>query len=238
MRGNQKNKNYQVKWNPESAYVIGLLTTDGNLSKDGRHIEFTSKDVQLVNIFKNCLNLTDVKIGSKTDGATNKKYSRIQFSNVKFYKWLLEIGLTPNKTKTIGKLKIPNDCFFDFLRGHFDGDGSCYGYWDKRWNSSFMFYIKFVSASKKHILWLRSKIKKLSGTKGDLSQSGETPIYQLKYAKKESRILISKIYHKENLPHLKRKYTKLKAFLNIDNEEAERTLKLNGRVMEPVDIYA
>ncbi len=95
-----------------------------------------------------------------------------------------------------------------------------------------MFYTKFVSASKKHIS------KKLSGIKGDLSQGGETPIHQLKYAKRESRILISKIYHKENLPCLKRKYKKLKAFLNINNEETERTLKLNGRVMELADIYA
>ena len=238
MRGNQKNKNYKIKWTPEFAYALGLLTTDGNLSKDGRHFDFTSKDIQLVRTFKKCMNLTDVKIGTKTSGSTDKKYPHIQFSNVRLYKELLKIGLMPNKSKKLKELKIPNEYFFDFLRGHFDGDGSCYGYWDKRWSSSFMFYTKFVSASKKHILWLRSKIKKLSGIKGDLSRGGETPIYQLKYAKKESRILISKIYHKENLPYLKRKYKKLKAFLNIDNEETRRTLKLNGRVMEPVDIYA
>lgn len=227
----------KIKWSPELAYAVGLITTDGSLSIDGRHIDLTSKDTQLLNTFKKCLRLK-VKIGSKTDGYSERKYYHVQFGDVILYKWLQEIGLTPNKTKTIGKLKIPNDYFFDFLRGHFDGDGSCYGYWDKRWSSSFMFYTKFVSASKKHILWLRSKIKKLSGIKGDLSRGGETPIYQLKYAKKESRILISKIYHKENLPHLKRKYKKLKAFLNIDNEETKRTLKLNGRVMKLADIYA
>ena len=71
MRGNQKNKNYQVKWTPEFAYAIGLLTTDGNLSKDGRHITFTSKDIQLVKTFKKYLNLTDVKIGTKTSGTTS-----------------------------------------------------------------------------------------------------------------------------------------------------------------------
>lgn len=227
----------KIKWSPELAYAIGLITTDGSLSIDGRHIDFTSKDTQLLNIFKKCLGLK-VKIGLKTDGFSKRKYYHVQFGDVIFYKWLLKIGLTPNKSKTISKLEIPNKYFIDFLRGHFDGDGSCYGYWDKRWNSSFMFYTKFVSASKEHILWLRSKIKKLLDIAGDLSRSGETPIYQLKYAKRESRILISKMYHKENLLYLKRKYKKLKTFLNIDNKEIKRSLELNGRVMEPVDIYA
>lgn len=35
--GNQKNKDFVFRWSPEMAYAIGLLTTDGNLSKDGRH---------------------------------------------------------------------------------------------------------------------------------------------------------------------------------------------------------
>jgi len=31
-------------WSKELAYVIGLLVTDGCLSKNGRHIDPTSKD--------------------------------------------------------------------------------------------------------------------------------------------------------------------------------------------------
>lgn len=33
-----------ITWSPEIAYAVGLLTTDGSLSIDGRHIDFTSKD--------------------------------------------------------------------------------------------------------------------------------------------------------------------------------------------------
>lgn len=40
----------KIKWSPEFAYAIGLLVTDGSLSKDGIHIDFTSNDKeQLVN---------------------------------------------------------------------------------------------------------------------------------------------------------------------------------------------
>ena len=35
-----------MKWTSELAYAVGLLTTDGSLSKDGRHIDLTSKDVE------------------------------------------------------------------------------------------------------------------------------------------------------------------------------------------------
>ena len=112
MRGNQKNKNYKIKWTPVFAYGIGLLTSDGNLSKDGKHFDFTSNDIELVKTFKKCMHLTDVKIGTKTSGFTDRRYSHIQFSNVKLYKWLLKIGLTPNKSKTIGSLKIPKKYFF------------------------------------------------------------------------------------------------------------------------------
>ena len=236
MRGNQKNKNYQVKWNHEFAYVIGLLTTDGNLSKDGRHITFTSKDIQLVKTFKKYLNLTDVKIGTKTSGFTDKRYPRIQFSNTKLYKWLLKIGLMPKKSEKINKIKIPNRYFFDFLRGSFDGDGGSYIYWDPRWASSFMFYIAFSSGSLSHLEWLRSKLKSLLKINGHLKFGRRA--WQLCYAKNESKILISQMYYEKNLPCLLRKYKKLNSILKTDEKEVNRTLKLNGRVMEPVDIYA
>lgn len=209
MRGSQKNKDYKIKWGPEFTYSIGLLTTDGNLSKDGRHFDFTSNDLQLVKTFKRCMNLSDVKIGTKTNGITNKKYSRIQFSNVRLYNELLKIGLMPNKSRVLKELKIPNKYFFDFLRGHFDGDGCFYSYWDKRWKSSFIFYTVFNSGSRLHIEWLRRKINRLLKIKGHINQGGKN-VWQLKYAKRESRKLLPKMYYSNKIPFLQRKYSKIK----------------------------
>lgn len=67
-----------------------------------------------------------VKIGLKKSGETARTAFRIQFGDVNFYKFLLRIGLIPNKSKRLSDLKIPNLYFFDFLRGHLDGDGSFY----------------------------------------------------------------------------------------------------------------
>src|SRR3989344_1497733 len=155
--GKPKNK-VEIKWSSSFAYAIGLLATDGNLSPDGRHINFTSKDKELIQSFCRCLGVKN-RIGKKARGyGKEKKYFVVQFGDVSFYHFLISIGITPKKSKTIGELKIPDAYFFDFLRGHHDGDGTFYSYWDPRWRSSFMFYTEFISASKKHIDWIRNKL--------------------------------------------------------------------------------
>ncbi len=209
-----------MKWTSDIAYAIGLITTDGSLSIDGRHINLTSKDKEQILNFAKALNLKN-KIGLKYSSFTHqRKYYQIQFGNVKFYHFLGKIGLTTNKTKTIGQLKIPDRYFIDFLRGHFDGDGCTYSYWDPRWKSSFMLYTTFTSASKKHLVWLKHEIKKMYKIEGQIGFQGKST-FNLRYAKQNSLILLKKIYYKDNLPCLRRKRLKIKRALDIINREAE-----------------
>src|SRR3989338_4995916 len=98
-----KNK-VKIEWSPEFAYALGLLATDGNLSKDGRHFDFTSNEIEQLRNFMKCLGIR-VKIGYKTSGYTGRKRPRIQFGDVNFYHFLLGIGFMPAKTKVIGQLK-------------------------------------------------------------------------------------------------------------------------------------
>lgn len=206
-----------MNWSADLAYVIGLITTDGCLSKDGRHIDFTSKDLEQVKNFSKILELTN-KIGLKSGGFSGKKYYRVQFGNVKFYKFLISIGLTPNKSKTIGEINLPDKYFRDFLRGHLDGDGYNYSYWDKRWKSSFMLYTGFVSASLIHLKWLNNQIEKLFNLKGQIRYG--TGAYQLKFAKNASIKLMGKIYYRSNLICLERKRFKIEKALDIIHKQA------------------
>ncbi|KKR10142.1 MAG: hypothetical protein A3D24_01595 [Candidatus Blackburnbacteria bacterium RIFCSPHIGHO2_02_FULL_39_13] len=196
-----------MNWTAELCYVIGLITTDGNLSKDLRHIEFTSKDLDQVETFASLLKLKN-KISVKSS------CYRIQFGNVKLYQLLLEIGLMPNKTKILGPLKIPDLYFADFLRGYLDGDGYTYSYWDKRWKNSYMLYTGFVSASENHIKWLQEQIKRLYKISGVLRFEGKST-FSLKFAKVESLVILSKMYYESGLPCLKRKYSKIERSLGI-----------------------
>lgn len=201
----------KIKWSGQFAYALGLLATDGNVSRNGRHVDFTSKDKEQVNNFLNCLH---IKVPIKEKKNKHSLCWHVQFSDVLFLRFLEKIGIGPAKSKTLGAIKIPDQYFFDFLRGAFDGDGTFYSYWDPRWKSSFMFYVVFISASKKHIDWVRGELQNRLKVRGHITKSAKNSCYQLKYGKKEGLIIIKKMY-KKNSVSLKRKRLKIKKALSI-----------------------
>jgi hypothetical protein len=223
-RGPKPKGKVKIEWSANFAYAIGLLATDGCLSRDGRHIDLTSVDEEQLNNFKHALRI-QVPIGSKKSGM-GRHGLRVQFSDVQFYQFLVTIGLTQKKSKTLGKVYVPTKYFFDFLRGCFDGDGCFYSYFDPRWKSSFMFYTVFVSASREHIDWLRDKIKSRIGIEGHISTDGERKTYQLKYAKGESLKILKSMYYSDSAIRLSRKLTKIKKALRIAGEQDAQVEKL------------
>lgn len=193
-----------VVWSPELAYAIGLITTDGSLSKDGRHFDFTSNDRDLIKTFKKCLRIKN-KISRKRSGFTKKLSSfHIQFGDVILYKFLLDIGLMPNKSKRVGDIEVPDRLFFDFLRGHLDGDGTVRKYADPVFPKSIRVYLTFMSASLKHLHWLNEKIKTLAGVKGFFRTAVRA--HTLTFSKKDSITLLALMYHREDVPCLRRKF--------------------------------
>lgn len=206
-----------VEWSANLAYVIGLITTDGCLSSDGRHIIFVSKDYEQISNFVSCLGI-EVKIGVNLSGSKDSVF-RVQFGDVLFYQFLISLGLTPAKSKTIKGVELPDEFFFDFLRGCFDGDGSFYSYWDPRWKSSYMFYLSIASASKEHIYWLQSRIQKMSATEGHIVKAKNNSAFQLRYAKKDTIKILRSIYYSDNVVCLSRKRLKITKALGIIGEQ-------------------
>ena len=201
-----------INWSSRFAYAIGLLTADGCLLNDGRHIDFTSKDHAQVKTFKRCLGLK-TKIGIKHSGIGNP-YHRVQFSDVLFYRFLIDIGLLPAKSKTIKSVSVPDQYFFDFVRGYFDGDGSSSTFYDSQWKNSLRFYISFASASPIFLGWLRIKLCESIGIKGFINDCGKSAL-QLRYGKRESTILAEHMYYSPDVCCLRRKSLKIKKTLCI-----------------------
>lgn len=81
-------------WTRESAYAIGLLATDGNLSKDGRHLSVTSADPDLLDVLRASLAL---QANVRQVGPRGRCY-RVQWSDRRLYKWLESLGLSPAKS--------------------------------------------------------------------------------------------------------------------------------------------
>ncbi len=202
----------KIEWSANFAYAIGLIVSDGCVSKDGRHISFVSVDEEQIHNYLTALNIF-VEHGINHSGYKDMTAYRIQFSDTKFWEFLNSIGIGPAKSKILKSIKIPEHLFFDFLRGLFDGDGCIYSYWDKRWKSSFMFYMSFVSASRPFIDWIRSSIEQHLGIKGHISATKKQDFWQLRYAKKDGLILIKEMYKDKNSIYLSRKKLKIDKIL-------------------------
>jgi len=112
------------KLNPISAYWAGFIAADGVLSFRDSLVSITlnEKDIRHLQKFKKSIK-TNAKIGyTKSNNSSHLSiYSKELFNS------LLGLGITPNKSLTITKIKIPNSLTSYFIRGVFDGDGSISG---------------------------------------------------------------------------------------------------------------
>ena len=178
-------------------YVVGLIATDGNLSKDGRHISIVSKDNKFLRKVRKALLLKN-KIGFKANGIHPEKiYSVLQIGDKKFFNFLLSIGLIPKKSLILGKLTVPNDYFVDFLRGVIDGDGTIVS-WVHKWNGNVQWSIRIYSAASKFIHWLKNEIEtiyKISGKIYGYSKGRKNIYYQIKFGKFASKVILEKCYY-------------------------------------------
>lgn len=217
-----KPKSIGTTWTAELAYVVGIFASDGNLGKDGMYLDVTSVDIETVQTVKRILKLEKVSIGTKSSGAGTFAY-RLQFKRVLFHQWLRSIGLTPDKSKTIGRINVPDEYFFDFLRGVWDGDGCIYSYFDPRWKSSYAYYISIVSASPIFIQWLQETNERLVGIKGHVSQSGRSTV-KLNFAKRDSKAIFNAMFYATNVAHLPRKFAKAQKIFRIDEANTQKRL--------------
>lgn len=203
----------KIEWSPAFAYAIGLLATDGNLSKDGRHMNLTSKDEAMIITFKRCLGLQN-KIGRKArSNSPIKNYFQVQFGDKNFYEFLTGIGLTPAKSKTLGPLFVPGAYFKDFLRGCIDGDGTI-GVFKHPESRHPQLRIRLYSASARFLEWIKKEISKNIGIQTGWIEPG-SGVTVLTYAKKDSIRLIDFIYYSSVEHYLKRKYNIARPFMRV-----------------------
>ncbi|MBI2096594.1 MAG: LAGLIDADG family homing endonuclease [Candidatus Sungbacteria bacterium] len=211
--------NFAIRWSQNTAYGIGLLTSDGNLSPDGRHFYFVSVDRELAENLKTAFQLKNKIVRRSRLRGGIEKYFVIQFGNVSLYRALNKIGITSTKSKTIKSVLIPRIYFSDFLRGLFDGDGTFYTFWDKRWPNSFGYQISFASASFPFINWLMEQLAVRYDVKGFVRRGDG--VFNLRYVKRDSRKIFAVMYSPRPRLFLKRKYNKIKTAFQKDEVLAQ-----------------
>jgi hypothetical protein len=188
----QKRKDLQIV-GANLWYLVGLITSDGCLSSDGRHIDITSKDNMFLSKIKNHYGFVN-KVCNKYNGIGQLNF-HLTLSNRSFYEFLLSVGLSPNKSLTIKSVDVPAEYFCDFLRGLIDGDGSI-----RRWqhpsNYREQWSLRIYSGSKNFIDWLGNATEELLKVRGKTHQNANNT-WVLKYGKMAAKNIAARCYYKD-----------------------------------------
>lgn len=195
----------KIIWTENIAYAVGVIASDGNLSKSRKRVQLKCADFELVSNLKKSLNIKEDIKTTKTK--TGRTHYYIMFTQPAFYDFLISIGIGPKKSHSIKHVLVPKKFFNDFLRGLFDGDGTFYTFWDTRWKNSFGYQISFSSASKAFISWLKKENTKNFSVKGFIRKGKN--VYNLRYVKGDTRNLFKMMYYDKRSLSLARKRVKM-----------------------------
>ncbi|MBL7131162.1 MAG: hypothetical protein ISS45_07155 [Candidatus Omnitrophica bacterium] len=208
------NEDFFSSWSSNMAYILGLLITDGCISK-------TKNGSYRISL---CLNDRDLLLKvAKTMGSdhtiTESKYQKdinvFIFGREKIARDLLQLGMKPRKSLDVKFPEVPSEYLRDFIRGVFDGDGSVF-YELRSKNSPLK--TSFTSGSREFICTLEKVLQGLSMPKRVIYESGTTgkPIsYMFRYSHKDSLKLFDIMYKNiSNQLYMKRKYERFKNTIN------------------------
>lgn len=190
----------------DKAYWLGFICADGNIKKTNNKVSLISKDLEVIEGFKEAIGAEHTISKRKTfDKRTNKTYIAysIQIGNEIFTQHLINLGVTSNKTDVLEFPKIDEKYYSYFIAGLFDGDGSIS---NTKYNK-----LRISLISTKEILdfisnfLLMMNINELTRTKISKKNVWKMLLY------KDSNIFLDFIYCDDNFKYyLKRKYNKWK----------------------------
>jgi len=187
----------------EKAYWLGFICADGNIKKTNDKVSLISKDLEVIEGFKESIN-SGHKISKREtfDKRTNKTYTgySIQIGNEIFTNHIINLGVTSNKTDVLEFPDIDEKFYPYFIAGLFDGDGSI-SYYNKT-------KLRINLITTKEILdfidslFLNLNIKPLKRVKVSINKKNVWKMYLYKDAIK----FLDYIYSDSEFNYLTRKY--------------------------------
>ncbi|WP_427036638.1 LAGLIDADG family homing endonuclease [Cytobacillus pseudoceanisediminis] len=125
MKSYDVNEDFFKLWTRESAWVYRWLLTDGSVDEKRSQIRLMLKshDKDVLEKIKNLMEFTgSVQHGEQKDG---RKYSYLRICRKELSEDLFALGLARvEKTFNTSMPDLPEEVFWDFIRGVFEGDGS------------------------------------------------------------------------------------------------------------------
>ncbi|WP_096154508.1 LAGLIDADG family homing endonuclease [Bacillus sp. FJAT-45066] len=118
-RKHKVNEHFFKTWSDEMAWVLGLIITDGSISKKTHSITLSQKDTELLRLVAEYMK-ADYVIAPIASTRTVPKL----IINSKIIKHdLIQLGLIPKKSLIVPFPNVPSVYIPAFIRGVIDGDG-------------------------------------------------------------------------------------------------------------------
>lgn len=192
------------------AYILGFLSADGTVSRNGNRIK-----IGLSSVDRNFLELIKEELGVEKkifDYETNNGYlvSELQFNSQKIKQKLAEYNVVPGKTETFTfPTNLSKKYWIDFIRGYFDGDGSVgtAGPSAIRWQ--ICSHRPQVLETIVEFLFEEYGIPKVSVQK---NEHGNSFLYTIQYSNNSTRKIFQILYTPNSL-YLPRKFEKFKSIV-------------------------
>jgi hypothetical protein len=213
------------------AYILGLIISDGYVD-DYTKLTFTSKDIELVEIFKKELK-SEHKLAKYDvfDKRTKKIYTRysLQIASKEIVSDLCKLGIHSNKSFNCAMPNIPKEYFWHFIRGVFDGDG-CISKEKIKKEGALRFSIigseNLISIIKKEFISCGLSDTKISVNKYHSNDGRLVTIHYYSY--NDLSLLKEKIYQESENLKLSRKYDLFQTLKEYKIGTYDRTDKLRN----------
>lgn len=189
--------------NEAKAYFLGLMFSDGSVSKNQFYLKLKDEDIILK--FRDVLQC-DYPIIVRDN--PHRNYTLI-ISSQTLCTALCKLGCVPNKTKIIKLPELREDLYRHFIRGFFDGDG-CLQLQDKKYHCRF----DLTSASKEFLEQVRPIITAHAKSNGHLGKETKYDVWHLNYSGHQVQQILDWLYTDSNF-YLQRKYTKYKLLSSL-----------------------
>lgn len=236
-----------LKEDATSFYLLGAYMTDGNIinSYGSRTARFAVKDQSWVE------NIRDVVSPKRPVYFTKNGLYQLNLNGQILVDWFIKWGCVPNKSLTLSLTKpIPDEYFYDFLRGVIDGDGSILIINDKSQGRNYTKpTIMIYSASKPFIKYIHETIirfgfkayvhliiRKAKTIKGRPVK--ESSCWRLYITGKEAKRILQCMYGKEHKIYLKRKRDVAEKIIYTPEIIPEYTINRIIKTKETIKLYS
>lgn len=216
------NNEFFKSWSKEMAWVLGFICADGCILLGPRNggvlsIGVAEKDLEILEKINKALD-SEYPIRKKLTNSQTYCY-RLDISHRGIVDDLINLGVTPRKSKTLSWPDIPKDLVWHFIRGYYDGDGSIFygkGYTNRKGISNLQLRTS-VLGTKSFLQGILNEFQNIypqySPTIQDRSSAG---YFRLEISGTRSAVALCGLLYKESdeSTRLQRKYLNYTKFIN------------------------